>query len=151
MNWLELFRLGKMPLGEALSCYLEESGAPPELVEAYYTALTRYQDGKVKDLAEPFGVAMTQRQKNVLKKRVRDRRIFETVESCANGWTRAIVRDRAIVKEEVDDPLPKAPTENPEKFKERGETAFCRAGKLLRMSAETVKREYYRIRKEHRK
>ena len=133
-----------MPLGEALSCYLDESGAPPELVEAYYTAMTRYQDGNVDDLAEPFGLAMSQRQKNVMKKRIRDRQIFETVESCANGWTRAIVRDRAIVKEEVDDPLPKA-------LPELGETAFCRAGELLGMSAETLKREYYRIRKEREK
>lgn len=144
MDWIKYFRRGDMSLGDALFFYLEESGAPPDLMEAYATALTSYQDGEVSDLAEPFGVAMTQRQKNAMKKRIRDRQIFDTVESCATGWSRAIVRDRAIVKEEVDDPLPKS-------LPELGETAFCRAGELLGMSAETLKREYYRIRKEREK
>lgn len=137
MDWLASFRLGKMTLADALFFYLTETGAHHDLLSAYSKALSDYQDGEYSDLAEGFGIAMSQRQKNKIKKSISDREIRRLVEELSQGErvgrvVGSVDEKRRIIHEVIKRPLPKSPPVlDGSVYKEAGH----RAGK----SGETVR------------
>lgn len=147
-DWLASFRKGHTNLVDAIGFYLAETAAPADLRAAYEQALITYLDGDASDLAEPFGIALSKRQKNAVSKELNDRLIYETVEALAEGWKVAVVRDRQQVDERTEKKIPKKTLDYPS-------TVFDKAAELLTdtkgtvggMTPETVKRYYYRIRK----
>ena len=140
MDWKKHFRQGNISLFDAVFFHLQETGAPHDLIESYLAALHNYQDGKFSDLAEPFGVSMTQREKGKIKTAQRDRQVCETVDELNRGWTTAIVERNEETgamevistrhsdkKAKVDPAL--YDTEN---------NAYAEAGKMFYLSGSTV-------------
>lgn len=64
IDWQARFSQGQINLADAIFFYLQESSAPVFLIDSFHDACERYKDGEYSDLAEPFGLAMTKREKN---------------------------------------------------------------------------------------
>ena len=134
MDWLTSFRLGKMTLADALFFHLSETGAHPNLIEAYVIAISDYQEGKVSDLADGFGIVMSKRQKNKIQKSVKDDSIKKLVEELSRGErvSRVDLKSGKIIEEVTKAPLPK-------KSLEYDGSVYKEVGKLVGMSGETVR------------
>lgn len=118
-KWKEAYLRGDITLADALHFFLQEADAPNFLLGAYEEAQQKYQDGEVSDLAEPFGIAMTKREKNA-----EDRKT----------WVSHV---RFHVDAYADQGFPRT---DPGKY---DGTAFHKAGKLLSRSPSQIFDTYY--------
>lgn len=134
MDWLTSFRLGKVPLADALFFYLTETGAHHDLLDAYAKALSDYQEGNYSDLAEGFGIAMSQRQKSKMQKSIEYAAIKELVEELARGERVAQVDSTtgALIDEVTKGPLPK-------RAAVMDGSVYMEAGNRVGKSGETVR------------
>jgi hypothetical protein len=82
-DWLASFRKGHTNLADAIGFYLAETNAPPDLRAAYEQALIEYTDGKVKDLAGPFGIILTDRDRQGVNKWSKESLIMQVVDGFA--------------------------------------------------------------------
>ena len=64
IDWNAKFMAGEINLADAIYFHLHKSGAPQFLIDSFLDACEKYKDGDYSDLAEPFGLAMTKREKN---------------------------------------------------------------------------------------
>jgi len=132
-TWEQRYLLGRWTLLEAMTQYmLEGKPVPARLVEAFLAAQMRYQspDGsvgnigdrqRIDDFAEPLGIAMTQREKRELARRLEVMQVRRLVDSIREGTGK--------------------PMTNPSAFED---TAFHEAGKKLHMSPSHVHDIYYK-------
>lgn len=65
--------------------FVMASGAPATqfLLDCYEKAIIDYQDGVYSDLAIPFGIEMSQKQKNVEKNKTKNAQIIQLIEAYA--------------------------------------------------------------------
>lgn len=60
---------GECSLNDAVyACLASGAPATPYILQRYEAAIRAYLKGEVADLAEPFGIAMTKRAKNAVKR-----------------------------------------------------------------------------------
>lgn len=126
-DWKAHYLKGDISFADALHFYLQESGAPAFLLAGYEQALSEYQNGKggkimdkVKDLAEPFGIAMEQKEKKEMNQQTRLSHIRFHVDA---------FHEQGFAKRD------------PSKY---DDTAFHKAGKLLHKSPSTIFDDYYK-------
>lgn len=119
IDWQARFSQGQINLADAIFFYLQESSAPVFLIDSFHDACERYKGGEYSDLAEPFGLAMTKREKNR-----EDRKT----------WVSHV---RFHVDSFAEQGYPKI---DPSHY---DNTAFHKAGKLLCKSATQIYDTYY--------
>lgn len=120
-KWERMLKLGQINLDDCLSMCMG-LGVPMSdyIRQRYESAVDAYKDGKFEDLAEPFGIAMSKREKNAQTKATR------------------ISNVRFHVDAEHAKGLPKI---DPSQYEA---TAFHAAGTLLDLSPSYVFEIYYR-------
>jgi hypothetical protein len=64
VDWNAKFLAGHINLADAIFFHLRKSNAPAFLIDSFFDACERYKEGEYSDLAEPFGLVMSKREKN---------------------------------------------------------------------------------------
>lgn len=125
-DWKAHYLKGDITFADALHFYLQESGAPAFILAGYEQALNEYQNGKngkimdkIEDLAEPFGIAMEQKEKKEMNRQTWLSHVRFHVDSFHEQGFPMVIGNR------------------------RGETAFDKAGKLLNKAPSTIYKDYY--------